>query len=178
MTISSCSAYCLFPDLDARLTQHWHGRWCDAESDARASRNYWTCVCTRRRMIRLVVTSPCPSSQLWRPRDSKRHPCAPDPFIKHSDLFWRRGMARMALGYCRHEGLEFISCELNWVHSMQQPWLHSWLLFALVASLHCTDQCLFFGRVGVQSFASRVCLEQQGGALQSSYVNGHRILMH
>ena len=32
----------------------------------------------------------------------------------------------------------------------------------------------FFGRVGVQSFASMVCLEQQGGALQSAYVDGHK----
>ena len=34
----------------------------------------------------------------------------------------------MALGYVRHVGLAFNLCELNWVHSMQQPWLHSRLM--------------------------------------------------
>ena len=47
-------------------------------------------------------------------------------------------------------------------------------VFALVVSLHCTDQCLFVGRIGVQPLASRVCLEQQGGALQSAYVDAHK----
>ena len=135
--------------------QHLHVRWRDAESVARARKYYLMCMCTRRRKIRLVVMSHSPSSQLWRPRDSKRHS-----------------------GYFRHVGLEFIPCELNWVHLMQQPWLHSWLLFVLVVSLHCTDQWFLFGRVGVQSSAFRFCFVRQGGALQSAYVDGHRICIY
>ena len=49
--------------------------------------------------------------------------------------------------------------------------------FGCVAPLHRPGATC--GRVGVQSFWHSDCgLEQQGGALQSAYVDGHKILMH